>query len=207
VAVRVATSIVALWCPPPEGERRRDAKWLLGWVVMLGVAMALVHCQAGDFYSFRDPAGNDWNLDAHGWPLAEPRELFSRYGESGSLAAIYLTAIVFDLGCSLLLLVATRMVIDRWLAAWQSPSRRSALAREAAGLGLALLAVLACERSFARPLTLPGTEMMVYTPLVYESAEVRLGMLLGIASAALLLGLGIARGAAAVRRLRNEGVI
>ncbi|HVX14258.1 MAG TPA: hypothetical protein VHC22_23935 [Pirellulales bacterium] len=206
VAVRLATSLITFWRLADSG-RRRDAKWLLGWLVMLAVAMALLHCQAGDFYSFRDPAGNDWNFDAHGWPLAEPCPIIDRYGGRVSPPAVYFTAIAFDLICSLLLLIATRLVLDRWLTAWDSLSRRSALLREAAGFGLAIVAILTCERFVTTPITLPGTAMMIYTPLVHESATVRVGMLLGLASAVVLLGLGFLRGIAAARRLRDEGVI
>jgi hypothetical protein len=176
-------------------------------LLMLGVAMALVRCQAGNYYSFQDPSGNDWTFDAHGWPLAEPHSVFGRYRSGGSVEAIYWTAIVVDLLCSLLLLVATRLVIDRWLAAWDTPARCRSLVKTAAGCFLALFTVLACELLAARPLTLPGSEMIVYSTLIYEAPHVRVGVLAGLTAAVFLLGAGIVRGGETLKRLRAEGVI
>ncbi|MGH7137492.1 MAG: hypothetical protein ACREHD_17240 [Pirellulales bacterium] len=207
IAVRVANGVIRLLWPVPLVKRRRDAWWLLAWLIMLGVATALVHCQVGDFFSFRDPAGNDWTFDAHGWPLSEPTALMDVANKNGAAAAIYLTAISADLACSLLLLMATRMVIDRWSNAWDAPQRWSTIGPEAAGWCFALVVVLACERLAARPINLPGTELIVYTTLVYERPEVRAGVLVGLASAAFCAGLAFLRGARAFNRLRDEGVI
>lgn len=207
VAVRVANGIIVLLWPVPLAKKRRDGWWLLAWLIMLSVATALVHCQVGDFFSFRDPAGNDWTFDAHGWPLAEPTSLMNSVNKNGAAAAIYLTAILVDLACSLLLLMATRMVIDRWKNAWATPQRWSILGREAAGWCAALVVVLACERLVASPINLPGTNMILYTTLIYERPEVRAGVLVALACVAYCAGLALFRGLRAFNRLRDEGVI
>jgi hypothetical protein len=207
IAVRVANAIIRLLWPVPLVKKKRDGWWLFGWLVMLGVAAALVHCLAGDFFAFRDPKGNDWTFDAHGWPLAEPTRLLDAANKNGAAAAIYLTAILVDLACCLLLLMATRMVIDRWSNAWESPQRWSTLARDAAGWCFALVVALACEGLASQPINLPGTELIVYTTLVYERTEIRAGVLVGLASAAFCVGLGLVRGARTFIRLRDEGVI
>ncbi len=206
-AVRLATALVGVWRPDPPGDKRRDGRWLFGWLVLLSVALALVHCEAGSFYGFQDPWGGDWSFDAHGWPLAEPRALFDMSGNGPTVEAIYWMAMAVDLLCSLALLAGTRLVVDRWLAACDAPARWPALRREAAGWLAALLAVLGCERLALRPLTLPGTELIVYSTLVYETAEVRAGMLIGLTCLMFLIGLAIARGIATVRSLYAEGVI
>ena len=208
-AVRLASALVAPWRPPETREKRRDARWFLAWLLMLAVALALVRCQAGSFFSFLDPSGHNWNFDAHGWPLAEPKSVIDRIRSGGlSVEAIYWTAIAADILCSLMLLAATRLVIDRWLAAWDTGAYRwQSLGREAAGWCLALLAVFACEGLAARPLKLPGTELILYSTLIYEEPLVRAGVLIGLTSAVFLMGIGVGRGAAAVKRLRSEGVI
>ncbi|HVA50570.1 MAG TPA: hypothetical protein VNH11_29765 [Pirellulales bacterium] len=206
-AVRLATALVGVWRPDAPGDKRRDGRWLFGWLVLLSVALALVHCEAGSFYGFQDPSGGDWSFDAHGWPLAEPRGLFDLSGNGPTVEAIYWMAMVVDLLCSLALLAGTQLVVDRWLAAWDAPARWPALRREAAGWLAALLAVLACERLALRPLTLPGSELIVYSTLVYETAEVRAGMLIGLTCLVFLIGLAIARGIGTVRALYAEGVI
>jgi hypothetical protein len=207
IAVRIATAIVLARRPPPPEKRRRDVRWLIGLLIMLPLGMALVHCQIGGFYGFRDPLGHDWSFDAHGWPLSQPNSLMEQVNGGAGSAAIYLTALAVDLVCSLLLLIALRVVIDRWLAAWDAPRRWPALGREAAAWCLALGMVLFCERFAARPVNLPGSELIVYSTVIYEPTEVRAGMLLGLASAALLTGVGIVRAAQAFGRLREEGVI
>ena len=208
VGVRIATALVAAWRPPPpNGERRRDGRWLLGWLIMLAVSLALVHCQAGAYYTFIDPAGGDWDFDAHGWPLVEPHSVFESVSQNSAMEAIYWLAIAIDLGCSLALLAATRIVIDHWLAAWDTPDRWRALRREAAGWLAALAAVLVCERLAARPPRLPGTEIIVYSTLFYESPEVRAAMLIGLSSATYLVGLSVLSGARTLKRLREEGVV
>ena len=205
-AVRLATALVSPW-RSADNEKRRDVRWLVGWLVLLPVALALVDIQVGDYYSFTDPWGGDWAIDAHGWPLAEQRAWFDRSGTGPTLEAFAWLAMTVDIACSLALLAATRLVVDRWLIAWHHPRRRRALAIAAASWLAALLVVLACERLALRPLILPGTELIVYSTLVYESPEVRAGMLVGLTCAVVLIGEGFARGTRAVRTLYDEGVI
>lgn len=207
LAVRLASALIAAWRPPATGQRRRDGRWLFGWLVMLALSLALLHCQVGGYYGFRDPWGGDWDFEGHGWPLTEPQGIFERSGGSSAGEAIYWLAIAADLVCSVLLLAATRIVADRWIAAYDAPARWPALRKEAAGWCIALLAVLACERLAARPITLPGSELIVYSTLFYELPEVRAGMLIGLASAAYLVGLSVALGIRTLKRLRDEGVV
>jgi hypothetical protein len=207
VLVRLATAAVAAWRPTAPQKPRRDGRWLLGWIVLLLVGWQVIHCEAGGFYGFQDPAGGDWNFDASGWPLIVSHDLFD-FGRGGSfLQAICWLAIAVDLVCALLLLAAVRAVLDRLIAAWDGPTRWPALRREALGLCAALAAVLLCERLAARPVMLPGTEIMVYTTLIYESAEVRTGMLVCVASAAYLVGRGVVRGTRTLKQLHEEGVL
>jgi hypothetical protein len=133
VLVRVATALASLVRPPVVSPPRRDGRWLFGWLVLLPVALAVVHCEVGGFYGFTDPAGGDWEFDGHGWPLTVPREAFQSSRGSSAMEAICWLAVFVDLFCALLLLVAVRLVVDRWLAAWDGPRRWPALAREAAG--------------------------------------------------------------------------
>lgn len=211
VAVRIATELASAWRPVAAvawtRRRWRDGRWWFGWLMLLAVSLPIVHCQVGDFYSFQDPSGGDWNIDTHGWPLVEPHSLTEAAGNSTTLKAIYGIAIAFDLLFSLVLLAATRLMADRWIAAWDAPARWPTLGREAAGWCAALVAILLCERLAVRPLILPGTEMIVYSTLVYESPEVHAGMLIGLASLAYLLGRRVIDGARTLKRLHAEGVI
>lgn len=206
-AVRLTTALIGPWRAEATKEKRRDLRWLIGWVVMLPVALALVHCQAGDSYLFTDPVGGTWDMDAHGWPLAEQRPWFDRSAAGPTLEAFTWLAMAVDLACSLALLAATRLVVDRWLLAWDGPNRWRSLTIAAAGWFVALLIVLACERLVLRPLILPGTELIVYSTLIYDPPEVRAGMLIGLACAVVLIGEGLVRGVQAVRTLYDEGVI
>lgn len=207
VLVRVATALVGLWQPAVPGRPRRDARWLLGWLILLPIAIEIVACEWGGFHSFQDPFGGDWNFEGRGWPLTVPMEGIEAMGGSSAIRAICWLAVAVDLACAIFLLIAVRLVIDRVIAAWKSPDRWPAVARETAGVGAALLAVLLCERLAARPIMLPGTEIMVYSTLIYDSPEVRAAMLVCLASAAYLLGRGAMRGALTVKRLHDEGVI
>jgi hypothetical protein len=207
VLVRMATVLVSPWRPPAARPPRRDRRWLLGWLVLLPVAVTVVHCEAGGFYGFRDPQGGDWEFDGHGWPLTVPQDAFASGRGSSALEAICWLAIGVDLLAALSLLAAARLMLDRCFTAWDEPRRWLALAREAAGWGAALGAVLLCERWAARPVTLPGTEVMVYSTLIYEAIEVRAGMLVGLASIVYLSGRGVVRGWQTLKRLHDEGVV
>ncbi|HWB13067.1 MAG TPA: hypothetical protein VG826_27835 [Pirellulales bacterium] len=207
ILVRVATAIASLWRPPAASPPRRDGRWLLGWLVLIPVASAVIHCEAGGFYGFRDPVGGDWEFDGHGWPLTIPREAFTSSRGSSAMEAICWLAIVVDLLAAFCLLVAVRLVLDRGLAAWDGPRRWPTLASEAAGWCVVLGVVLFCERWAARPVTLPGTEVIVYSTLIYESSELRAGVLVGVASITYLSGRGVVRGWQTLKRLRDEGVV
>lgn len=207
VLVRVATALAGLWLPTVPDRPRRDARWLLGWLILLPIAMGIVPCEWGGFHAFQDPIGGDWNFEGRGWPLTVPTEVLESSGGSSAIRAICWLAIVVDLACAIGLLVAVRLVIDRMIAASKSPDRWPALAREAAGWAVALLFVLLGERLAARPIMLPGTEIMVYSTLIYDSPEVRAAMLVSLASAGYLLGRGGLRGARTIKRLYDEGVI
>lgn len=207
VLVRIATALASPWRPAVPGRPRRDARWLLGWLILLPVSMQIIPCEWGGFHSFQDPIGGDWNFEGRGWPLTVPTELLELSGGSSAIRAICWLAVVVDVACAIFLLIAVRLVIDRFIAAWTTPDRWRTLLRETAGFGAALLVLLLCERLAARPIMLPGTEIMVYSTLIYDSTEVRAAMLVSLASAAYLLGRGGVRGARTIKRLHEEGVI
>jgi hypothetical protein len=207
VLVRVATLLVSIWRPAGAHESRRDGRWLFGWLVLIAAATAVVHCEAGGFYSFRDPVGGDWEFDGHGWPLTVPREALESSGGSPALQAICWMAVIVDLLAALLLVGSVRLMVDRCLAAWDEPRRWPALARETAGWCAGLALVLVCECWAARPIALPGTELIVYSTLIYESPEVRAGILFSVASIVYLSGRNLLRGWRTLKRLHDEGVV
>jgi hypothetical protein len=207
VLVIVATGLVAIWRSPSSGRRRRDGRWLLSWLILLPTSLAILHCEAGGYHSFTDPLGGDWNFDGYGWPLTVPQEAFVSNSASSAVRAICCVSSAVDLGVTLLLLAAVRLVIDRYFAAWDCRTCWQAIGREAIGCCVALVLVLVCQRLAARPITLPGTEIIAYTTLLYDPPEVRAGVLIGVVSAVYLLGLGVVRGARTLKRLRDEGVL
>lgn len=208
VAVRMATALVAVRRPLEVAERRRrDARWAFGWLVMLAVGLSIVRCQAGGFYSFVDPHGGEWLFDGHGWPLTEQNGLFDRSGVRPTVNAIYWTAVTVDLALTLLILAATRIVVDHLLAAWGSPNRWSVLGKVVGGWCVALIAVLLAERLVSQPRLFPGTELIIYTTLLHEPTEIRVGMLVGL-SAAVYLGVLATKGMLkTVNRWRDEGLL
>jgi hypothetical protein len=208
VAVRLASALVGVCRPDAAREsRRRDGRWLFGWLVLLAVSLALVHCQLGGYYSFAEPNGGAWDFDGHGWPLTDPHTLVDRLGASASDEAIYWIAVAVDLLFSLMLLAATRLVVDRWISAWDAPARWPRVRSEAAGWCAALLVVVLCERVADRSHTVPGTNLIVYSTLLHEPPEVHAGMLIGLASIALLIGIRVLHAARMLKRWRKEGVI
>ena len=55
--------------------------------------------------------------------------------------------------------------------------------------------------------TLPGTDLIVYSTLLHEPADVCAGMLIGLASTAHLFGLGVVCGVRTLKHWREEGLV
>lgn len=184
--------------------RRRLAR-----VVLLLVAMALAECELGGLYVFTDPLGTSWDFDGHGWPLIQPTTIADALSMAGpTQVAIYWIALVVDGLVFIALLVAARHVLVRWLAPTAfGLTPRQVLKRELPGWLASLGLVLLAERWMARPTTLPGTEMVIYTTLLYEPWYVHAGVLFGVASLVFLAGVGAARVLKILWRLREEGVL
>ncbi|HEV7225826.1 MAG TPA: hypothetical protein VGN42_24180 [Pirellulales bacterium] len=223
-AVRLAAALLAIFVRGPAEEPRPRTVWRrLLWLLLAAIAASLVDLQFGGFYFFTDPRGVDWKFDGHGWPLVHQHSLL----ETSTLyrtadVAIYLAALAVNVLSLLAILAATDFVVDRWLLcrygapphskeppgapAIPSKTRRLAAA-SAAGWIAALAAVAWLERWLAEPVTVPGTAILFYTPLVYQSWYSRWPVAIGLACVLFVVGWWVVRGVQALARLREEGVI
>jgi hypothetical protein len=178
-------------------------------MLLLVVAASLVDVQFGGSYFFTDPRGVDWQFDGHGWPLVHQHSLL----ETAELyrtadVAIYLAALAVNCLCLLALLAAVQFVVDRWLLARAgAPRTWRAVASSGAGWIAALAAIVWFERFLAEPVTVPGTAIMFYTPLIYQAWYIRWPIVVGLACTLFVVGWWAACGVKALARLREEGVI
>jgi len=223
-AVRLAAALLAIIVHgPAEEPRRRGGRRRLLWLLLAAIAASLVDLQFGGFYFFTDPRGVDWKFDGHGWPLVHQYSLL----ETAALyrtadVANYLAALAMNMLSLLAILAAAEFVVDRWLLCRcgapppskeppiieAAPSKTWRLpAASAAGWIAALAAVVWLERWFAEPVTVPGTAIMFYTPLIYQSGYSRWPVLIGLACVLFVVGWWVVCGVQALARLREEGVI
>lgn len=210
IAARLSIALVDLLTGRHEDDEiERDWRWWLMWAILLAVGASLVDLQFGGMYSFKDPLGVDWTFEGHGWPLVHQHSLL----ESAELhrpaeVAIYFAALAVNLLSIAALLAATKFVVERWfLSSLAAPRNWRTLAALAAGWLAALTGVLAIESLFVSPVELPGTVMLVYTPLVYQSCYSRWPVVFALACALAVFGWWTARGTKAFFRLRDEGVL
>jgi len=234
-AVRLAAALLASFVrDPAEEPRRRSGRRRLLWLLLAAIAASLVDLQFGGFYFFTDPRGVDWKFDGHGWPLVHQHSLLETAALYRTAdVAIYLAALAVNVLSLLAILAATEFVVDRWLlsrhgvpppskeppgavdvgggAMDMAPTRPSKPWRlapaSAAGWIAALAAVVWLERWFAEPVTVPGTAIMFYTPLIYQSGYSRWPVLIGLACVLFVVGWWVVCGVQALARLREEGVI
>lgn len=210
IAARVAGAIVGAWLGRNEDEPpERDWRWWLIWAIMLPIGASLVDLQFGGSYLFTDPERIDWSIDGHGWPLVHQYPLWEASGLTRSVdVAIYLTALAVNLLSLVVLLAAARFVVERWfLGAAGARRTRRDVAKAAAGWLAALAGVLWIERFFAGPVAMPGTEIMVYTPLVHLAWYSRWPVVFALACAMYVFGWWFLLGVKAFFRLREEGVL
>lgn len=210
IAIRLASAFVGVWLGRNEDELpERDWRWWLTWAIMLAVGASLVDLQFGGFYSFNDPDGISWSFDGHGWPLVHQYSLWEASSLTRSAdVAIYFTALAVNLLSLVVLLAAARFVVDRWfLGAAGAPRTRRELAKAAVGWLAALAGVLWIERFFLGPVAMPGTEIMVYTPLVHLPWYSRWPVVFALTCAMYVFGWWFSRGVKAFFRLRDEGVL
>lgn len=209
MAVRIATW-AARWLSGAAARREELKRWrLIGWAILLPISAALVSLQFGGFYGFTDSNGGDWSYFGHGWPLGHLysfSELIPLRRQSD--LAIYLTALAVDLLSLVVILAATRALLDRWLLlAHEKPRRWRLAAAQAAGWLAALAAVLLADRWLADPVIVPGTSILFYTPLAHDLWYCRAPVLFGL-SCVLFAATGwLTKGVKTLARLRNEGVI
>lgn len=209
-AVRLAGALLAVClCEPQDEPRPRGWRRRFLWILLLVIAASLVDMQFGGFYFFTDPRGVDWRFDGHGWPLVHQYSLLATSElHRISDVAIYLAALAVNCLSLLALLAATQFVVDRWLLAGAgAPRSWRAIASSAAGWIAALAAIVWFERFLAEPVTVPGTAIMFYTPLIYQAWYIRWPTVLGLACTLFVVGWWAACGVKALARLREEGVI
>ena len=210
IAGRFASALVGLFAGREEDEEReRDWRWWTAWAVLLSVGAALVDLQFGGFYNFNDPLGINWSFDGHGWPLIHQHSLLESVELNRAAdVAIYFAALGADLLAVLGLLAATRFVVDRCLPAAAAAQRNwRSFGAMVAGWFAALVGVLWIERFFAGPVELPGTQIMIYTPLVHQPWYSRWPIVFALACALTIGGWWLSRGVKAFFRLRDEGVL
>lgn len=210
ISARLAAAIVDASTKRGEDEPETGGwRWWLAWAVLLSIGAALVDLQFGGFYSYTDPAGGSWDFEGHGWPLVHQQAFFESWTLVRSTdVALYLLALAFNLFSLAILLAAAKFVVGRWLlgAAGARRNWRGTIVA-AAGWLAALGGVLWIERWFAVPVEVPGTGILVYTPLVYLPWYSRAPVLFALVCALFIVGWWIALGTKAFFRLRDEGVL
>ena len=210
VAARLSVALVDVLTGRHEDDAvERDWRWWLLWAILLTVGASLVDLQFGGMYSFKDPIGVDWTFDGHGWPLVHQHSLLESVElHRAADVAIYFAALFVNLLAIAALLAATKFVVECWLLnSLGTPRTWRTVAALAAGWLAALAGVLAIERLFASPVELPGTVMLVYTPLLYQPWYSRWPIVFALACGLAVFGWWTARGVKAFFRLRDEGVL